>query len=261
MITGIPQLFLIPTPLGKTPANNSIPPDVIRQIHELDTFFVESVPAARRFLQWIEHPVPEYEWKLYLLTKKTSAKEIAEYLDVIRDTGATGIFSEAGSPAVADPGADLVRRAHQQGIQVTPLTGPSSIILALMASGGNGQQFAFHGYLPRESQQTRQSISSIERKAVSDGYTHLFMETPHRSPQLWQDLLETLNPKTILGFGQNLTLPNEYTAAKEVGAWRAESADLPAEPAIFFIYRNPEVKSFSGKKGYGKKKGRKKGKF
>lgn len=255
----IPQLFLIPTPLGKTPANNTIPPEVIKQIHQLDTFFVESVPSARKFLQWVDHPVPEYEWKLYVLNKKTTGKDIAEYLDVIRETGATGMFSEAGSPAVADPGSDLIRKAHQQGIIVTPLSGPSSITLALMASGGNGQQFTFHGYLPRDTAKVKQKITSLERAAVSDGYTHMFMETPHRTPQLWKELLETLNPKTVLGFGQNLTLPNEYTAVREVGEWLAESAQLPAEPAIFFLYRNPELKTQHPKKGSsGKKKGARK---
>ena len=256
-----PQLFLIPTPLGKTPANNSLPPDVIRQIHELDTFFVESIPSARSFLQWIEHPVPEYELKLYLLNKKTSPKEIPELLETVMTNGRAGMFSEAGAPAVADPGAELVRQAHKQGIIVTPLVGPSSITLALMASGGNGQQFTFHGYLPRNSEKLKKELNRIEKSARSDGYTHLFMETPHRTPQLWKELLATLQPDTYLGIGQNLTLPAEYTSAKEVMMWQVDTPEMPADPAIFFIYRNPETRIYRKSQSFSrKKKNSKKGK-
>ncbi len=233
-----PRLYLIPTPLGKTSANNSLPPDVIRVIHELDTFIVESLPSARKFLQWIEHPIPEYELKLYVLNKKSSAKETQELIEVILESGKAGMFSEAGAPAVADPGAELVRYAHHQDIIVHPLTGPSSIILALMASGGNGQQFTFHGYLPRKKQDRIKSITKIEESAGKDGYTHLFMETPYRSSDLWKDLLENLKPDTVLGYGQNLTLDSESTAAKEVMMWQGLQQEIPNDPTIFFLYRH-----------------------
>lgn len=249
-----PQLYLIPTPLGKTSANNSIPPDVIRIIHELDTFFVESLPSARKFLQWIEHPIPDYELKLYVLNKKSSEKDIQELIQVILESGRAGMFSEAGSPAVADPGAEFVRAAHNQDITVHPLTGPSSITLALMASGGNGQQFTFHGYLPRKKQERIKSIAKIEQAAGKDGYTHLFMETPYRSHDLWKDLLENLKPDTVLGYGQNLTLDSEVTAAKEVMMWQGLQHEIPNDPAIFFIYRQIQKPSPSRKSKGGKTK-------
>lgn len=250
---GSPKLYLIPTPLGKTPANNSVPADVIRIIHKLDTFFVESLPSARKFLQWVDHPIPEYELKLYLLNKKSTASEIHDMLQVVIETGSAGMFSEAGAPAVADPGAQLVHICHTNGITVHPLVGPSSVVLALMASGCNGQQFTFHGYLPREPESRKQAISRIEKNAGSDGYTHLFMETPYRNADLWDDLLATLKPDTVLGYGQNLTLPSEQTTSKEVMMWQADMEKLSDDPAIFFMYRKKSRKPDRRQQSGGKK--------
>ncbi|MEX2640998.1 MAG: SAM-dependent methyltransferase [Balneolales bacterium] len=228
-------LFLIPTPLGKTPSNNALPPAVIETVHTLDTFLVENIQSALRFFQWIKHPVADYQLKLFVLNKKTPPEELNEYLGLLR-TGSVGMVSEAGCPAVADPGAELVKMAHSRGIDVVPLVGPSSILLALMASGMNGQSFSFHGYLPIDKQALQSAISRLEQDSSSRRQTQIFMETPHRNNALLKQLINQVHPDTRIGIAVSLTLPDEHITNKTASDWRQSPLpDLLRKPAIFLL--------------------------
>lgn len=229
-------LYLVPTPLGKTLSNNSLPPAVIETVHTLDTFLVENIQSALRFLQWIKHPVPDYKMKLYVLNKKTPPEQKSEYLSLFRNGNCVGIISEAGCPAIADPGAEMVKIAHSRDIPVVPLVGPSSILLALMASGMNGQQFAFHGYLPIDKPALRSFIIRMEQDSVSKNQTQVFMETPHRNNVLLKELINQVQPGTRICTAVNLTLPDEQVTTKTAQAWReSRLPDLIKKPAIFLM--------------------------
>ena len=230
------SLYLIPTPLGKTPSNNSLPPAVIETIHTMDTFLVENIQGAVRFFQWIKHPVPDYKLKLYLLTKKTRPEEKSEYLGLFRNGTNVGIISDAGCPAIADPGAEMVKMAHLRGIPVVPLVGPSSILLALMGSGMNGQQFAFHGYLPLDKNALRAAITRLEQESSSLRQTQIFMETPHRNNVLLKELINLCRGETRICVGVNITLPDEQILTMTAEDWKASRLpDLLKKPAIFLI--------------------------
>ncbi|MEX0779130.1 MAG: SAM-dependent methyltransferase [Balneolales bacterium] len=230
------NLYLIPTPLGKTPANNSLPPAVIDTVHSLDTFLVENIQSALRFFQWIKHPIPDYKLKLYVLNKKTPAGEKIEYLSLLQKGNSVGVVSEAGCPAIADPGAELVKMAHSRGITVIPLVGPSSILLALMGSGMNGQSFTFHGYLPIDKHALRSAISRLEQDSSSKNQTQIFMETPHRNNVLLRDLVTLVHPDTRICVAVSVTLPGEQIITKSAGAWsESKLPDLLKKPTIFLL--------------------------
>lgn len=231
------SLYLIPTPLGKTPANNSLPPAVIETIYTLDTFLVENIQSALRFFQWIKHPIPDYKLKLYVLNKKTPAEEKSNYLGLLRKGDDVGILSEAGCPAIADPGAEMVKMAHSRDITVVPLVGPSSILLALMGSGMNGQSFTFHGYLPIDKNALKSAISKLEQDSSSKNQTQIFMETPHRNNVLFKELVNQVHADTRICAAVNITLPNEQIITKTAGKWREEKLpDYLKKPAIFLLY-------------------------
>ncbi|MEX0772716.1 MAG: SAM-dependent methyltransferase [Balneolales bacterium] len=239
MTTGNDQqgkLYLVPTPLGKTPSNNSLPPAVIETVHTLDTFLVENIQSALRFFQWIKHPIPDYKLKLYVLNKKTSAEEKNDYLDLLQKGSRVGIVSEAGCPAIADPGAEMVKMAHSRGIAVVPLVGPSSILLALMGSGMNGQSFTFHGYLPIDKNVLRSTIKRLEQDSSSKSQTQIFMETPHRNNTLLRELVNQVNTDTRICVAVSITLPDEQIITKTAGAWRESTLpDFLKKPAIFLL--------------------------
>ena len=250
---------MIPVPLGKTDANNSLPPDVIRQIHEIKVFFVENIRSAVRFLQWIEHPIPEYEIHFHILDKHTKAEDFADFGKILGKEP-SGILSEAGAPGVADPGAKLVSMAHRRSVPVVPLVGPSSILLALMASGLNGQQFAFNGYLPIDSRQREEHLRHLENKSAKNGSAQLFMEAPYRNKQVLDAATEFLKDDTELCIAGALTLENEWVRRYPISAWKSKKKDLPDNiPAIFAIQatvqeRHPFQKSSQQKKTRNKKR-------
>jgi 16S rRNA (cytidine1402-2'-O)-methyltransferase len=205
-------------------------------VHTLDVFIAERAKTARHFLKALETPVRFNEMTFYELNKRTPAEEIQHFLVDAENGKNVGLLSEAGCPAVADPGAIIVELAHKKGIEVVPLVGPSSILLALMASGLNGQNFAFVGYIGVKKGERHKDIKRLEQLAHRHNQTQIFIETPYRNMAMLEDLLKTLSPTTRLCVAANLTLETEWIATKTVQEWK--KSKLPALhklPAIFLI--------------------------
>lgn len=230
-------LYLIPTTLGKTPQNNSLPEHTLAVLRKLDVLVVENIQTATKFLQWVGDCVPEYSIDFYPLTKNTPDHEVFSFLRPLKAGRDMGLLSEAGAPAVADPGAILVKMAHQNNIKVVPLVGPSSILLALMASGFNGQEFAFHGYLPIDAKARKQMISQLDNESRRHNRTQIFMEAPHRNDELLRDIIATCSPGSRLCIAADLTLPDELIISKSIQEWKsAPQPRLQRRPTIFIIY-------------------------
>lgn len=230
-------LYLIPNTLGKTPENNTIPEYVLNVIRRLEVLIVENVQTASRYLQWIGGGVPEYNIEFLLLNKKTPVHEIISFLKPLKNGKDAGLLSEAGCPAVADPGSELVKLAHGQNIEVKPLVGPSSILLALMGSGFNGQQFSFNGYLPIDKNKRQAAIQKLERKSQSNDSTQIFMEVPHRNEAIKKDVIKYCAPQTRFCTATNLTLPKEQIISMKISDWREDSgSSIHKEPTIFLLY-------------------------
>lgn len=231
-------LYLIPTPIGKRKENIVLPAHTLEIIKKLTRFVVEKPQTSMSFFQWIQHPTPDYKLTLRVLNKKTPEHEVYSFLQLFKE-GDVGLMSEAGAPGVADPGAVFVNLAHENGINVVPLVGPSSILLALMASGLNGQNFAFHGYLPISEADRIREIQQLENESKRVYRTQIFMETPHRNSVLLETLKSTLHPATRLCIACNITQPDEYIATKQIQAWKESSApDLQKKPCLFLINAN-----------------------
>ncbi len=228
-------LYLIPVPLGPVSPESCLPPDTLAIARRLDTFVVERAKTARATLKAMGHPKPLQELTLLELNEHTKAADIPALLAPLKSGQDVGLMSEAGCPAVADPGADMVRAAHIQNITVTPLVGPSSILLALMASGLGGQRFAFHGYLPAKEPERTQKIRELEKAARREKSTQLFIETPYRSAALLEALAAALSPDTLISAATDLTLPGQFTRTLAASAWRGKSQLLKDRLAVFGI--------------------------
>lgn len=229
------KLYLIPTTLGGENYSDVIPQLVADISRSLKHFVVEDVRTARRYLSKLGMPVPIDTLHFELLNEHTSETEVENLLKPIFDGESVGLLSEAGVPAVADPGANLVALAQRKGVQVVPLTGPSSIILALMASGLNGQSFAFVGYLPVKSPDREKRIRQLEHRAHDEHQTQLFIEAPYRNNQLLSSLLTTLNAETLLCIAADITLSTEFVVTKRVKEWTKNLPDLHKRPTIFAV--------------------------
>lgn len=230
-------LYLVPTTLGKTPENNTIPQYVLEIVRRLDVLVVENIKTAVRYLQWVDDTIPDYEIDFLLLDKSTGSKEKASFLKPLKNGRDVGLLSEAGCPVVADPGSELIAMAHKRGVRVVPLVGPSSILLALMASGFTGQQFAFHGYLPMDREERRRAISRLEQDSRNQNRTQIFMEAPHRNDEVVDDVLQVCGNDTRFCTAINLTLPDESIRSMTVGAWKQSPKEsIHKKPAIFLIY-------------------------
>lgn len=230
-------LYLIPNTLGKTPENNTIPEYVLKVIRRLEVLIVENVQSSARYLQWVRDTIPEYDIEFLLLNKKTPAHEIISFLKPLKEGKDAGMLSEAGCPVVADPGSELIKMAHDQDIHVAPLVGPSSILLALMGSGFNGQQFSFHGYLPIDQNKRKAAIQNLEKKTQSTGGTQIFMEAPHRNDALKEDVISQCAPQTRFCTATNLTLPDEQIISQKISDWRKSAGpSIHKEPTIFLLY-------------------------
>jgi len=229
------SLYLVPTPISKRKENIALPEHTLEVVRNLSCFLVEKPQTAFSFLRWIKHPVPDYKMTIRVLNKKTPDNEIYSFLKLLREQD-VGIMSEAGAPGVADPGAKFVRLAHENDFKVIPLVGPSSILLALMASGLNGQKFAFHGYLSLNDQERIKQIKQLETESKQNNQTQIFMETPHRNEQLLTVLLSSLKPSTQLCIACNLTQKDEFVKTKSVHQWKSAGLpDLQKKPALFLI--------------------------
>lgn len=231
------KLYLIPTTLGEIDETEKVLPTYNTSvIHSLDEFIVEQLRTARRFLSRMKHPKPIESLVFHDLNKHTDQQEVLSYLDSIYEGRSIGLLSEAGTPCVADPGAFIVQMAHDSNIEVVPLIGPNSIILALMASGFNGQHFTFHGYLPVEQKTLVQKIKAIESNSRHLKQTQIFIETPYRNNQLLLKLTDVCKPDTKICVASNLTLKNEYIRTKQVWQWKKEKVDLHKKPTVFLLY-------------------------
>lgn len=231
-----PVLYLIPTPLG-TPDTPCLLPHERAQITNLTDFVVEAEKTARAHLKHLGISTPMRELNLQTLNKHTSPKSLPEMLQPLSEGRSMGLLSEAGCPAVADPGADLVALAHLRGFEVRPLVGPSSIMLALMASGANGQNFAFKGYLPAEKNKRLHALKTLEQRARNMHETALFIETPYRNNAILADSIAVLHPETRLCAACDLTLPTQSIISQNIAKWRKMPAlpDLNKRPAIFVL--------------------------
>lgn len=216
-------LYLIPVPLGPVSPEACLPPDTLAVARRLDHFVVERAKTARAHLKAMGHPLPMQQIEMHELNEHTPASDISTLLAPLLTGRDIGLLSEAGCPAVADPGANLVLAAHLAGVNVHPLIGPSSILLALMASGLGGQRFAFHGYLPTKEPERSQTIRDLEKTAHRDRATQLFIETPYRSAALLDALATTLAPKTLVSVGADLSLPGQQIRTRPAHAWRGQA--------------------------------------
>ena len=229
-------LYLIPVTLGETEINQVLPSYNHDIIVNIKHFIVENIRSARRFLKKVEKSIDIDELTFYELNRHTDRKFVGQYLDALRDGKPVGIISEAGCPAIADPGADVVAIAQQKGYKVVPLVGPSSIIMSVMGSGFNGQSFAFNGYLPVEIPQRIKALKKLEAKVWNDDQTQLFIETPYRNAKMFETIIGALKPNTKLCIAAGITCTEEYIKTKTVAQWKKEKLpDLGKIPAIFLI--------------------------
>ncbi len=231
------KLYLIPTTLGENEPLEVLPLSVKKVIEELDYFIVENQKTARRFIKRITPKKSQPSLVLKSIDKYADALEVRTYLDVCDEGISIGLLSEAGVPAIADPGAEVVKLAHEKHIQVVPLVGPSSIILAMMASGMNGQSFTFNGYLPIDSSERKRTIKQLEKVSFEKNQSQIFIETPYRNEKMLADLKSTLSPKTDLCIATDITLSSEYIKTLTIERWKKEHPDLHKRPTIFIIHR------------------------
>lgn len=228
-------LYLIPVPLGPVAPESCLPPDTLAVARRLEHFVVERAKTARAHLKAMGHPLPLQSLHIEELNEHTPAAAVAGLLAPLKAGHDVGLMSEAGCPAVADPGAALVLAAHRENIAVVPLIGPSAILLALMASGLGGQRFAFHGYLPAKEPERGQRIRDLEKTARRDRATQLFIETPYRSAALLDALATTLSPEMLVSVGADLSLPTQLIRTRAAKAWHGESAAVQDRLVVFGI--------------------------
>ncbi|MCJ7468369.1 MAG: SAM-dependent methyltransferase [Maribacter sp.] len=229
------KLFLIPTTLGENEPLEVLPISIKRVIEGTDHYIAENEKSARRFIKKISPRKSQPGLQFEILNKYTEAEALPAFLIPCIEGHNVGILSEAGCPGIADPGAEVVQIAHSKGIQVVPLVGPSSIIMALMASGLNGQNFAFNGYLPIESTDRRKMIKKLEKTSMELQQSQLFIETPYRNDKLLADLLSTLSATTKLCIACDITMPSEFIGTKTIAEWKKTPITLHKRPAIFIL--------------------------
>ncbi len=231
------KLYLLPTTLGENEPLEVMPYSVKTIVELLDHYIVENEKSARRFIKKITPKKAQSSLFIMKLDKYAKEIETRTYLDVCEQGVSVGLLSEAGVPAVADPGATIVKLAHEKGIKVVPLVGPSSILMALMASGLNGQNFAFNGYLPIDNSERKKVIKGLEKLSKEKNQSQIFIETPYRNEKMFADLKSVLSPGTLLCLAIDITLPNEYIKTLTITDWKRQSPDLHKRPAIFIIQR------------------------
>lgn len=234
----IGKLYLIPTTLGDNAPLEVLPISVKKVIEQVDTFIVENEKNARRFIKSIEPRKQQSSLTLFPLNKFTDPTELPSYLDPCLQGKNVGLLSDAGCPGVADPGADIVKIAHDKNIQVVPLVGPSSILLAMMSSGMNGQSFTFNGYLPIDKDEKKQEIKQLERLSFEKNQSQLFIETPYRNNKMLEDMCQYLESNTHICVACDITLPTEYIKTKSVSEWKKNKVDLHKRPTIFIIHKS-----------------------
>lgn len=229
------KLFLIPNTLGETDVFGVLPNEVIGIIKNIKIFATENQKNTRRFLKKIDKTIEIDQLTFLELNEHSEAKQIESYVSWL-EKGDVGIISEAGCPGIADPGAELVALAHRHDYRVVPLVGPSSILLALIASGCNGQNFSFNGYLPVKSNERAKALKGFERQSATENRTQIFIETPYRNMKLLDEMLHVLQPQTKLTIACDITTEDEYIRTLPVKEWKQQKPEIDKRPAIFIIY-------------------------
>lgn len=229
------KLYLIPSRIGDQPPLEVLPLSIRKKITDIDHYIVENEKVARRFIKKIVPSKNQKKLHISLLNKFTQDIEIPEFIKPCSEGIDVGLMSDAGCPGIADPGAKVVAFAHRQNLNVVPLVGPSSIILALMASGMNGQNFAFNGYLPIDKSECKRKVKQLEKHAEEFQQAQIFIETPYRNQQILDSFLKTLKPRTKLCIAVDLTIDSEYIKTKTVQEWKSQNIDFHKKPAIFIF--------------------------
>ena len=230
-------LYLIPVPLAENTAAKSFTPYLTDTINSIKEYIVENEKTARKFLKEAGLTTPQNELIIHDYGKHNRADGTGDFFKGLHAGNDVGLMSEAGCPGIADPGADIVEKAHRMGIKVVPLVGPSSILLALMGSGFNGQSFTFHGYLPIDKVERSKRIKELESLAVKNNQTQLFIETPFRNNPMLEEILKTCNPTTKLCIAADLTSDTELLQTKTIEQWRKKVPELHKRPTIFLLFR------------------------
>lgn len=231
-------LYLIPVGLGEESSENSLPAHNQQITSTLDEFIVENIRSARRFLRSTGYNKDFDQVVFHVLDKHTPESNIPSYLESLFKGKSIGLLSEAGNPCIADPGNKVVKLAHEHNIIVKPLVGPSSILLALIASGFNGQNFAFNGYLPVDKRERQQKIKELQQLANQKDQTQIFMETPFRNNALLQDILNTCHDNMLLCIASNITTARETIKTLSIAGWKKQTPDLHKQPSVFLLYKN-----------------------
>lgn len=232
------KLYLIPTTLGEVALDDVLPQTVKRAIDFINDYVVENEKTARRFIKSVNPEKVQANLRINTLNKHTEISEHNTMIQPCLEGRNIGLMSEAGCPGVADPGAAIVKLAHEKGIQVVPLVGPSSILLALMGSGMNGQNFAFNGYLPIDKSEKKAALKNLERLSFEKNQAQIFIETPYRNNKLLEDILHSLQSATRLCIAADITLPTEYIKTLTVNDWKKTKVDLHNRPAIFIVQKS-----------------------
>lgn len=231
----IPKLYLIPTPIGDDLVSSVLPNAVFEIVSSLNYFIVENEKSARKFIKTICPDKNQSDLVLFLLNKQTDQADLPSFLNPIKEGFSVGVLSEAGCPAVADPGSEIVALAHHRNIAVKPLVGPSSILLAMMSSGFNSQKFKFNGYLPIDKKDRKMEIKRLERYVFDHKEAHIFIETPYRSREMFEDILTNCQEQTMLCVACDLNSEMEYIATKSIKKWKTVQLDLTKKPCIFIL--------------------------
>lgn len=230
------MLFLIPAYLSEESPVEYFAPSIKEYILKTDYFFVENEKTARKVIKFFAPEKKQSELKLFLLDKYSESSDLKEAQKLMKSGQDFGLLSEAGLPCIADPGNLMVKWSHENNIKVIPINGPSSIILALISSGFNGQEFTFHGYLPIDREQKKKQILFLENQVQKSGYSQVFMETPYRNNQLLEDLIKFLNPNTKLCIAANINHPTEeFIKTQKISDWKNKKPELHKIPAVFVL--------------------------
>ncbi|MBP2833926.1 SAM-dependent methyltransferase [Aquimarina sp. U1-2] len=232
------KLYLIPTRLGDDVPLEVLPISIKKVLEQVNHYIVENEKPARRFIKKVSPSKSQRSLVIHSVNKYTDVTEIPNYLTPCLNGESIGLLSDAGCPGVADPGAEVVKIAHEKNIQVVPLVGPSSIVLAMMSSGMNGQNFTFNGYLPIDKNERKAAIKSLEKTSLEKNQAQIFIETPYRNDKMFSDLKSILHASTRLCIASNITLTSEFIATKRIEEWKNEEIDLHKKPTIYIIQRD-----------------------
>ncbi|MBG6132068.1 16S rRNA (cytidine1402-2'-O)-methyltransferase [Aquimarina sp. EL_43] len=232
------KLYLIPTRLGDDVPLEVLPISIKKVLEQVNHYIVENEKPARRFIKKVSPSKSQRSIVIHTVNKYTDISEIPSYLTPCLNGESIGLLSDAGCPGIADPGAEVVKIAHEKGIPVTPLVGPSSILLAMMSSGMNGQNFTFNGYLPIDKNERKSTIKHLEKISLEKNQAQIFIETPYRNDKMFSDLKTILNTNTRLCIACDITLTTEFITTKTVEEWKKEEIDLHKRPTIYIIQRD-----------------------